>query len=124
MNDRMLQVNSLIQANLGMVMNKELDLPENCVATITKVSISRDLRTGRVGLGIWPDDKAKEVAAIIKKRWGALQYELNQTLRLRVCPKLTFYVDDTEKSAFEMEDFLDGIDMSADRNKNDLLRSV
>ena len=55
MSFRIDQVNALIQRDLGMIMSKELELPEGAFVTVTKAETSRNLKKSNIFVTILPE---------------------------------------------------------------------
>ncbi len=115
MKDRIAQVNSVITRTLSELICTEIVLPVGAIVTITRVSVAKDLHSGRVGIAIWPDTHSKSATAAIKKQWAHIQHLLRQKMHVRIYPQLMFYIDSTEKKAFDMEELLDSLDTRANR---------
>jgi len=115
MKDRIAQFNSVIAQNLGKLACTDMVLPAGAIVTITRVLVAKDMRSGRVGIAIWPDTHNESATEAIKKQWAHIQHLLRQKIRARICPKLIFYIDSTEKNAFDMEYLLDSLDTRANR---------
>jgi len=109
MSHRILQINELIRQELGQLMSAEIELPKNCLATITYVETSKDLRHAKVWLSVIPTSYTRKVLDKLTANAGHLQFLLNKKLAMKPLPRLKFAIDDTEKKASKIEDLLDQI---------------
>jgi len=109
MSHRIEQINELIRHEVSQLMLTELELPEGCLLTITRVITSKDLRHAKLLISIMPDKFTGTVLEIIRKNIGLIQQELNQRLSMKPLPRLCFAMDATEKEAAKIEDLLDRI---------------
>ena len=100
------QVNHLIQEELNGIIVRELEFPTDCLATITKVKVSGDLKYATVWVSILPIDRRGSVLEILNKKHGFLQGLLSRRLEAHHTPKLEFKVDDIEEKAEEVEELL------------------
>lgn len=85
---------------------------------INRVVISRDLRLGKVYVSAFGDgaDVAANVA-ILQDHAIDIQHYLNQQLRMKFCPRLTFYVDEMAGRLLKIEQELARLNLAAKRNK-------
>jgi ribosome-binding factor A len=113
MSHRILQVNELIRQELGKLLLTEIEFPKNCLATITQVETSKDLRHTKIWLSVIPITYTKKVLEKLNKNVGHLQFLLNKKLTMKPLPRLSFVIDETEKKASEIEQLLDRIKESS-----------
>lgn len=110
MSHRVEQLNQLIGAALGEVINKELDLPTNVFITVAKIDVSADLRNCKVFISAIPSDKTNFAVGFLVKNKGLIKRELaKKTKHLHSQPELTFIPDFTEAKAFEIEKIIDQV---------------
>ena len=113
MSYRILQVNELIRQELGRLLLTEIEFPKNCLATITQVETSKDLKHAKIWLSVIPITYTKKVLEKLNKNIGHLQFLLNKKLTMKPLPRLSFMIDETEKKASEIERLLDRIKESS-----------
>ena len=116
MSHRLAQVNELIKQELGKLFLKEIDFPQDCLVTITKVETSKSLEHTNVWLSILPTDSQEKVFTILNKNIGHLQHPLNKTLVMRIVPKIVFKKDTTEQKAARIEELLNQISRKKGKN--------
>ncbi len=109
MKNRILRINKLIKQELNRLLLSEVDIPKNCLVTITAVETSRDLHYANVWLSVLPS-RASEIA--LKKlncHLKHLQFLLNKRLVMKPLPKLHFRLDQSEAEAAKIEGLLDNL---------------
>lgn len=106
---RIKQVNTLIQEELGSIISKEIELPSGCLATISKVETSPDLKHAVIWLSILPLDFQKETVGILNKKKKNLQKILNTRLKTKNTPQIHFKIDESEEKAERISRLLDMI---------------
>ncbi len=110
MSERMPKVNELIHHHLGALIVREVELPAGVLVTITKVTVSADLRHARVMVSILPDDKMHKALKILRKETFNLQKLLGQEIVLRAIPKLNFVFDDTNRKTADIDQLIDSLE--------------
>lgn len=77
------------------------------VVTVTKVMMSKDLRAGKVYVAIFgAEAETAEVIETLNANTHQIQQHLSRTLRMKFCPKLFFFVDDTSENLLKVEELL------------------
>ncbi len=104
---RLLKMNSLIRAELGRIMTRELEIPSNVLLTISQVEVPADYSLARVGLSVIPFAEAAHVWRLVQAARGELQRFINHRLRIYRVPRLVFYIDDSEEKAEAVNRLLD-----------------
>ncbi len=92
---RTLRVNVQLQREIADLIRNELTDPRVARVTVTRVSVSPDLRNAAVFVSVIDDDDAL-LASAIKALNGAaqrLRYRLAKRMRLRITPLLRFGAD-------------------------------
>ena len=87
------QLSSLIQKELGELVIRNIEFPPGSLVTISEVEISRDSKRAAVWIGVIPGEMSGTVLGILEKARGSLQYELGETLRARIVPRIEFMID-------------------------------
>lgn len=104
---RIKQINKFIKEELSLIISKEVELPSYCLATITKVETSADLKQAYIWLSILPIIQQEEALKILNRQRGDLQKILNTRLKTRNTPKIQFKIDNTEEKAERILRLLD-----------------
>lgn len=109
MSHRIEQINELVRHEVSQLMLTELELPQGCLVTITRVITSKDLRHAKILISVMPEKFMGTVLEIIRKNIGQIQHQLNQRLSMKPLPRLNFAIDSTEQEAAKIEELLDRI---------------
>lgn len=91
---RVLRVNAQLQREIADLIRRELTDPRVAAVTVTRVSVSPDLRNASIFVSVLDDDAA--LAQALKALNGAgqrLRHGLAKRLRLRLTPTLRFNAD-------------------------------
>ncbi|KKW22492.1 MAG: Ribosome-binding factor A [Parcubacteria group bacterium GW2011_GWA1_51_12] len=98
--------NDLIRGELGKIIDRDIDLPEGSLLTITRVITSPDLHYADVFFSVMPHTNEVESLEILAKRIGGIQHSLNRKLRMRPVPRIKFVLDIEQKRADRIEKLL------------------
>lgn len=109
MSKRIERVNSLIQKELGQIILREIELPQDVLATLTRVESSIDLISARVYIAVLPQDKSERVLEILNKMVYILQKMLNKRLRMRPIPRIRFVKEKQNAEAAKVEEILESL---------------
>lgn len=86
------------------------DLPG--VVTVTRVQMPADFRTANVHISYFAgtDDQSEIDAAEVLQSWAVdIQNEIGHTMKMRYCPKLTFFNDETTEKILKIEKIIEEI---------------
>lgn len=106
MSHRLEKLNSLIQKELGLIIKEEIELPLDCLLTISRVETSVDIKHANVYISVIPKNKAVSVIKKLNNSIYHLQQELNHKLVMRFVPKIRFVIDHSEEHAAKIEEIL------------------
>ncbi len=104
---RLEQLASVLQAELGQLLAREVELPPGVLATITRVKVLPDYKEAHVKVSVLPFVRASEVLALLTGMLPSLQHHLNTTLTMFHVPKLVLTLDETPERAGRIEHLLD-----------------
>ena len=110
MSKRILRINSLLQQEISKILLKELETPEECLITVTKVEATSDLKEAKIWISIFPFKKRKKILTNLRKNKGKMQFLLNRKLSMHPLPKIDFKIDDDEEEANKIEEILNKLD--------------
>ena len=112
--ERSRRVAEQIQRYLSSRLIPELRDPRLGFATVTEVTVSRDLKTARVYVTIYEPDLVKRKAAMdaLAGASGRFRRDLGRDLRLRFTPTLTFLEDESIERADRIERLIHEIHQS------------
>jgi ribosome-binding factor A len=74
------------------------------LVTVAQVRMPADLRTAKVYVSVLgADDQKDEVIEILQERAFEIQNYIGKELKMRYCPKLTFYLDHATEQVLKIE---------------------
>lgn len=77
------------------------------LVTVAHVKMPADLRSAKVYISVLGTDKEKEqVVSILTGRAFEVQNFIGREMKMRFCPKLTFYPDETTEKVLKIEKIL------------------
>jgi ribosome-binding factor A len=94
---RVFRLNSLLKEVISEVLRKDLHhiAGKSDLLTITSVEITADLSLAKVFFSLIGDQKAKETACgMLNGIAGQIAYIASRKVRMRIFPKLHFYIDE------------------------------
>lgn len=103
------KVNALIKEELGLIISREVELPQGCLATIVGVDVSADLKWAKIFISVLPDKYRGSVLEILRKKSNHIRKSLNRRIEIKFSPKLEWVIDATEEHASGIEALLDKI---------------
>ena len=85
------------------------DLPG--VVTVTRVQMPADFRTAQIYVSYFAGEEHKNIdAAEVLQLWAVdIQDEIGHSMKMRYCPKLTFYNDETTEKILKIEKIIEEI---------------
>ena len=109
MTHRIEKVNDLVRDNLSRIITEELSLKTGVLASITKVDTSKDLRYAQVLVSVFPEEQRDYVEKTLQKELYRIQGLLNDSMHLKIVPKIKFTIDLTQQKASELENVFEKI---------------
>ena len=109
MKQRISQLNELILHKLSPIINKEIEFPNDCLVTITRVKISPDIKQAKVFISVIPEKFRGTCLDILKKKAKTLRNILQKQITTKFTPNLFFLIDEQEIYASEIDKLLDEI---------------
>lgn len=107
--NRIAQVQELMKEEVGKILLREIEMPENAVVTLTRVDASPNLQQAKVYISVVPDERSKEVMRLLKRNIYHIQQELNEKLAMRPVPKIQWMAERTAAQAERVEQLLEVI---------------
>lgn len=104
--NRVSRVNELIKRELGKIILKEVEFPENALVTITRVQTSSNFIHTKIYISVIPENKISKVIKILNSKIFDLQQEINKNLKMRPVPKIEFKEEKETKKADKIEELL------------------
>ncbi len=113
---RIARVEKEVQMQVAQYLQTGFSDPLPGLVTVASVKMPADLRTARVYISVLgADDSITETVEILNERAFEIQDFIGRKLKMRYCPKLTFYKDHTTEQVLKIERILSTI--SSDSKK-------
>ncbi|MDP2736023.1 MAG: 30S ribosome-binding factor RbfA [bacterium] len=109
MTERVAKVNHVLQKELGAILLKEFDAPENTLVTLTRADASPNLQQARIYISVMPEEKVPEVFKALQKQVYGIQQMLNKRLKMRPVPRIEWVLEEKTREAQEIEQILEDI---------------
>ena len=104
------RINSEIKKTLAYIIDNELrDTQIDAMVSVTEVEITPDLAEAKVFISSIGKTPKEEVLARIKGAGGFLRRELSKKIKLRVTPRLNFFLDNSMEYSNKIESILKNI---------------
>jgi len=104
------RLSSQISRELSNLLIDTLPPPIDTIITITEVSLTKDLRLGKVYYSVYGDNNALEKAEnFIQKNSKRLRMELAGKIRVKFMPELVFYYDPSIEREQRLSELFDRI---------------
>lgn len=108
-NNRLERVNSEIQKELALIINNELRDPQiTSMIGVSAVDVAPDLANAKVFLSVYGGD-AEDTINRIKGAGSFIRGRLSQKIRLRITPRLDFYLDNSQVYGQKIDELLSNI---------------
>ncbi len=115
MRKRIARVNQLIKKELSQILLREGDFPPEILVTITRIETTTDLRESRVFISVWPEEKGKKILKNLTEKVYFFQQKLNQRLKMKPIPKISFLKERKTAEAGKIELILE--QLKKEKNK-------
>ena len=106
--ERILKVNELLRQEVGTILLRDFDTPENIIVTLTSVDTSPNLQQAKIYISVMPEEESTKVLKLLEQEVYEMQQVLNKRLNMRPVPRIEWFLDDTGK-AQTIEEILDKI---------------
>ena len=108
-NNRLERVNSEIQKEVALIINNELRDPQiTSMIGVSEVDVAPDLANAKVYLSVYGGD-AQDTLNRIKGAGSFIRGRLAKKIRLRIIPRLDFYLDNSLSYGQKIDDLLSNI---------------
>ncbi|MFH1610444.1 MAG: 30S ribosome-binding factor RbfA [Patescibacteria group bacterium] len=97
------KLNSLLQKEISETINELVELPENVLATVSRVECATNLNSIKIFVSCFPIKEEKETIKLLQKNHQVIIENLNSKLKFRKMPKFFFKVDKSEEFASNIE---------------------
>ena len=107
--NRLERVNSEIQKEVALIINNELRDPQiTSMIGVSEVDVSPDLANAKVYLSVYGGD-AQDTLNRIKGAGSFIRGRLAKKIRLRITPRLDFYLDNSQEYGQKIDSLLSNI---------------
>ncbi|MFM6929224.1 MAG: 30S ribosome-binding factor RbfA [Bdellovibrio sp.] len=115
---RVARVEREIQGTIAQFLIRGFRSPLPGLVTVASVKMPADLRAAKVYVSVLGDEKTQEETIdLLQERAFEIQNFIGKELKMRYCPKLTFYIDHATEQVLKVERILS--DLEAERNAKD-----
>ena len=90
---RIEKVNSLLEKEIGKILQKDFDFSDDGMVTLTHVNSSANLIETKVYISVYPEGKADWVIGVLNKAAFTIQKKINKLVKMRPVPKIIFVKD-------------------------------
>ncbi len=109
---RVARVEREIQATIAQFLIRGFKTPLPGLVTVASVKMPADLRAAKVYVSVLGSDKDQELALeLLQERAFEIQNFIGKELKMRYCPKLTFYVDHATEQVLKVERILSDLEL-------------
>ena len=118
-NNRINRINEEIQKELSALLRSVKDpRVASCMATITHVDTTADLRHSRISISAMEKDREPELMQGLRSAAGYLRRELGSRMKLRYTPELHFEADDSIAYGAHILDLLNHVKPANPENES------
>lgn len=104
---RVARVEREVQATIAQFLIRGFKIPLPGLVTVAVVKMTGDLRSAKVYISVLGSDDQKEQALeLLQERAFEIQNFIGKELKMRYCPKLTFFADHTTDQVLKVEKIL------------------
>ena len=105
---RLTRINDEIMRETAEIIRSELKDPRiDTITSVTKASVTNDLKLCRLYVSIMGDEAhKKEVAAGLESSKGFIRKLLAERINLRVTPEISFHIDDSLDYSYKIDALL------------------
>lgn len=96
---------SLIQELLGPILSDALESLPSGLVNVSRVEISGDLKWAKVWLSVIGTDD-DTVLKLLKKNIYNIQGELNRQVKMKIVPRIQFFIDTSARFAAHINDVI------------------
>ncbi|MCU0846552.1 MAG: 30S ribosome-binding factor RbfA [Spirochaetes bacterium] len=107
------KIEELIKRIVAELLIKDIKDPRIGFASITGVKLSGDKTLARIGISVMGDPRdLRKTMEGIKSAQGYIQHRVGKELRMRIMPRIEFFMDSSVADAVEMVDLLNRLEKS------------
>ncbi len=102
------QVNETLLKDIANYISREISV-EGCLITITRVECSSDFKSAKIGISVLPEKFFGSALEALRKNNSLISEYLRKKTSFRRIPKFSWYIDETEMHAAEIDKIFDQI---------------
>lgn len=119
-NRRISRVEQEIQKTVAQFLISGFRSPLPGLVTISRVIMPADLRAAKIYVSVLGSDEQREKAlSTLQERAFEVQNFIGRELKMRYCPKLTFYIDDTTEHVLKIDRILHELEEKRKQDQQD-----
>jgi ribosome-binding factor A len=105
------RVSEEIKRSVSDIINNNLKDPRiNCLVSVTKVELTKDMRYAKIFISVYGDEHTKNRAFEgLKSAEGFIRKELGNRIRLRYIPEICFKYDDSIEYGIHINKLLEEV---------------
>lgn len=92
---RIEQLSIFLKEEVSKIIDRELEFPEGCLVTLTRMVISKDARYATIFFSVLGSPE-QDALAVLEKNIYPIQQTLNRAVRMRPVPQIRFLPDRAE----------------------------
>ena len=100
------KVNSLLKDLTASFLSRESGMVSATLITITHIETPKDLKSAKIFISIFPENKEKETLNLLNEKKGELRKYIGSQIKMKFLPFLEFEIDKGEKSRKRIEELL------------------
>ena len=101
------KVNQQVRKEIGIIIQQELSDPRLEFVSITRVDVSRDLRSAKVFFSVLGEaDKVTQAQKSLNSAGGVIRRMVGQKIKMRFTPEFFFYYDNSLDMSNKIEETL------------------
>ncbi|WP_374001629.1 30S ribosome-binding factor RbfA [Bdellovibrio bacteriovorus] len=109
---RVARVEREIQATIAQFLIRGFKVPLPGLVTVASVKMPADLRAAKVYISVLGDEKQQDEALdLLQERAFEIQNYIGKELKMRYCPRLTFYLDHATEQVLKVEKILHELEL-------------
>lgn len=117
---RVARVEKEVQMQIARYLISGFSQPLPGIVTVSSVRMPADLRTAKVYVSVLgDDDESARVIELLQDRAFEIQNFIGRELKMRYCPKLTFFKDHATEQVIKIEKILHNIKNQSSPSSNE-----
>lgn len=119
MNYRRERLSGLLEREIGLLIERGMDVPPGVMITVTGVRVSDDGKAAEVGVSVLPSAETKRALLALERARREFQSELFHKIEIRPFPIVSFFADHGLENAARVEEVVMKNGSESDRTLSD-----